>query len=61
MVFVSTTMIGLIDKAIDICSRKDAENAKENEYNDTSLQKTHVTSALSSRKKHVKAGLSATP
>jgi hypothetical protein len=44
MVFVSTTRIGLIEKAIDIYSRKDAE---EDEHNDTSLQKTHVTSALS--------------
>jgi len=45
--FVSTIEIGYIEKTIDIYSRRGAENAKVDEYNDTSLQKTHVTSALS--------------
>ena len=60
--FVSTIEIGYIEKTIDIYSRRGAENAKVDEYNDTSLQKNtcHLCAlCASARKKDVKAGLSA--
>jgi len=47
MIFVRTVRVGYIEKAIDIYSRRGAENAKENKLTILSLQKTHVTSAFS--------------
>jgi len=62
MIFVSTTRIGLIEKAIDIYSRRGAEKAKEDEDNDAVFAKNscHLCAlCVSARKKDVKAGLSA--
>jgi len=39
-------MVGYIEKAIDIYSRRGAENAEEENKTVLCLQKTHVTSAF---------------
>jgi hypothetical protein len=61
MVFVSTARTGLIEKAIDIYSRRGAENAKGDEDNDAVFTKNlcHLCAlCASARKKDIKAGLS---
>ena len=47
MIFCQYSQGWLYRKAIDIYSRRGAENAKENNLTILSLQKTHVTSAFS--------------
>ena len=47
MIFVRTARVGYIEKAIDVYSRRGAENAKEDILTILSVQKTHVTSAFS--------------
>ena len=40
--FVSTVEIGYIEKAIEIYSRRDAENAKKDVYSNTFFVKNHM-------------------
>ena len=47
MIIFRTARVGYIEKAIDIYSRKGAENAKEGNKTILSLQQTHVSSAFS--------------
>jgi len=61
MVFISTARMGYIEKAIDIYSRRGAENAKEDEYHNTvfATNTCHLCVLwASARKQDVKAGLS---
>ena len=48
-VVASGTEIGYIEKAIDIYSRRGAENAKEDEYNDAVFAEKHMSPLRSLR------------